>query len=115
MSPTDRGPWISSWLIVVSWLVAAVLLGVVVGTPALRLEAPTPAWIVTVGIVAFALTHLAVLRRGSSSRLPSRPEPREPRRGLAKGVGGRKAHALVRHAPSLYKGRSHSGERPRFD
>jgi hypothetical protein len=117
MSPTDRGSWFSSWLIVVSWLVAAVLLGVVVGTPALRLEAPTLAWIVTVGIVAFALTrltHLAVLRRVGSPGLPSRAEPCEPRRGLRKDVG-RRGHVLVRHASSLYKGRSHSGERPRFD
>ena len=71
MSPTDKGSWISSWLIVASWLVAAVLLGVVVGTPALRLEAPTLTWIVTLAIVAFALTHLALFRRRSRPLPPT--------------------------------------------
>jgi hypothetical protein len=115
MSLTDRGSWFSSWLNVVSWLVAVVLLGVFVRIPTLRLEAPTLAWGVSLAVVMFALTHLAVLRRGSSSYLSSRPEPHETRRGPRKEVGHRQGHVLVRHPPSLYKGRSHSGERPRFD
>ncbi len=90
----------------------AVLLGVVVGTPTLRLEAPTLTWIITLGVIALALTHIALFRRRSSSHFLSRPEPQDPPREPRKEVAGGPGHA---HPPSLYKGRSHSGERPRFD
>ncbi len=111
MSLKDKRSGFLSWLAPGSWLVVAVLLGVYVGTPALKLEAPTLAWVVTLGIVVFALTHLAHPRHGSLPASRARHEPRGLRRGPSKGGGPRHAPP----PPCWYKGRSHSGERPRFD
>jgi len=109
----DRGSWFLSWLANGSWLIVAVLFGVYVGTPALLLEAPTLAWVVTLAVIVLALTHLGLRRHGSWVGSPTHHEPRGPRRTASKRAGGAREH--VPHAPSWYTGRSHSGERPRFD
>ena len=109
----DRRPWFLSWLAPVGWLVVVVLLGVYVGTPALHLEAPTLAWVVTLGVIVFALTHLVHPRHGSPPASRARQERRGSRRGPSKGGGEEPRH--LGHPPCWYKGRSHSGERPRFD
>jgi hypothetical protein len=107
----DRGTWFLSWLSPVSWLVVAVLLVLYVGTPALRLEAPTVAWLVTLVIVVFALTHTAARGHGTLSGARGHYEHRAP----LGGAGGRRgARGRGPHASAWYKGRSHSGERPRF-
>jgi hypothetical protein len=112
VSLKDRGSWFLSWLAPVSWLVVAVLLVLYVGTPAVRLEAPTLAWVVTLAIVVFALTHTAARGQGSLSRARGHHELRAPfgGAGAPRGARGRGPHAST-----WYKGRSHSGARPRFD
>ena len=54
----DRGSGFLSWLANGSWLIAAVLFGAYVGTPALLLEAPTLAWVVTLAVIVIAFTHV---------------------------------------------------------
>jgi hypothetical protein len=88
----------------------AVLLAIYVRTPALRLEAPTLAWLVSLAVVAFALSHPLARRRGIRLGARAHRDPRGHPRGLPKAATGARGHA-----PSWYKGRSHSGERPRFD
>jgi hypothetical protein len=88
----------------------AVLLAIYVRTPALRLEAPTLAWFVSLAIAAFVLSHPLARRHGRSTRARELRAPRDPRREAPN-----TATAARGHAPSWYKGRSHSGERPRFD
>jgi hypothetical protein len=111
VSLKDRGAWFLGWLSPVSWLVVAVLLVLYVGTPAVRLEAPALAWVVTLAIVVFALTHTATRGHGSLSRARGHHEHRAPfgEAGARSGARGRGPHASA-----WYKGRSHSGERPRF-
>jgi uncharacterized membrane protein YfcA len=109
----DRRSWFLSWLANGSWLIVAVLFGAYVGIPAQYLEAPTLAWAVTLAVIVLALTHLGLRRHGSRVGTPPRREPRGPWRTASKRAGGTREH--VAHAPSWYKGRSHSGERPRFD
>ena len=56
----DRGSWFLSWLANGSWLIVAVPFGAYVGTPALLLEAPTLACVVTLPAIVLALTHLGL-------------------------------------------------------
>ena len=110
MSLRDRGPRFWSGLPAASWLLVAVLLAIYVRTPALQLEAPTLAWLVSLAIVAFALSHPLVRRRGTRHGARALRAPRAHPHGLPKSATGARGQA-----PSWYKGRSHSGERPRFD
>jgi hypothetical protein len=87
----------------------AVLLAIYVRTPALRLEAPTLAWLVTVAIAIFVLSHPLARRHGRPTRARELRAPRDPRRESPTAIAARG------HAPSWYNGRSQSGERPRFD
>lgn len=106
----DSGPWFWSRLSTASWLFVAVLFALYVGTPARRLEAPTLVWLVSLTIVAFALGHLPARRRGRQVGARELRAPGAHHRELPKTATGASGHA-----PSWYRGRSHSGERPRFD
>ena len=88
----------------------AVLLAIYVRTPALQLEAPTLAWLLSLAIVAFALSHPPPRRRGITLLARHRRLPSAHPDALTNSATGARGHA-----PSWYKGRSHSGERPRFD
>ena len=69
MSLMDREPWFLSWLANGSWLIAAVLFGAFVGTPALLLEAPTLAWVVTLAVMPSRTERLASLAASGGDRL----------------------------------------------
>jgi hypothetical protein len=110
MSLRDKGPRFWSWLAALSWLLVAVLLAIYIRTPAPRLEAPTLAWLVTLAVVAFLLGHPPARRHGGGLAARARRVSGARWLGFPRSPTGARGQA-----PRWYKGRSHSGERPRFD
>jgi hypothetical protein len=117
MTPRDRLAWIASWVApLTGWLV---LLGLVVALlrPDLARFLGRPdwhAWLLSALVLAWFASHLTV--RFHSRRVFSRDEHSELHFRLDRGRGYSHWRQLMRqHGKTWWGGKSHSGERPRFD
>jgi peptidoglycan/LPS O-acetylase OafA/YrhL len=103
-----------TWLAPLGWLVAAVLFGIWLVAPALRPDPWTFAWGTALCAVAVALGHIAPLRRLHASREGERPGAPSPLPPPAR-IAGAGTRSRPGSALRPYRGRSHSGGRPRFE
>jgi hypothetical protein len=115
MSLWDWGVWLASWLAPLGWLSAAVFFALWVVAPAIRMDPRTFAWATGTCAALAALSHLSILHHGRSSGRFTSEQAQELRRALWTRKGYGRWRALIGQAPTRYHGRSHSGERPRFD
>jgi len=116
MSLRKSWPRTTRWLAPLGWLAAAVFLGLWVAAPLARLDPRAFAWGTGLCAAFAALSHLAFAHHPHASGHVRPVHGREPRQAPWHGGDyGRWRRPMTRHASSQYKGRSHSGERPRFD
>jgi hypothetical protein len=74
------------------------------------------AWALGLSVVVAALSHLIVTHHGATSARFTHDEKAELQFKLRRGHGyGHWRRLMKQKRGSSYKGRSHSGERPRFD
>jgi hypothetical protein len=116
LSRWERFVWIASWVAPLALWGAFILLGLVVAWPSLRGNAPLHAWIIGAVVLVALVAHAMVWHHGTRAEhfLP------EERAELARRLRGAAGHGhwralMTKHQRSWYKGRSHSGGRPRFD
>ena len=118
MTRWERLVWLASWVAPLSAWAALLAFGwyVVHGRGSIATSPRMIIWIVGALVMVAALTHLTVgLHALHSSRFAPQ-ERSELRRRLSRGTGHSHWRRLMRQShSSWYKGRSHSGERPRFD
>ena len=115
MTLKDRLTWIGSWVApVAAWLVVlAFALQVVGQSPG---DPRIHAWIISFFVLLWCAGHLAVRLHGSLAAGLSRDERAELHFKLNMGRGYAHWRDLMRRqGRSWYGGRSHSGERPRYD
>ena len=115
MSLWDRGVWLASWLAPLGWIATAVILALWVVVPATWIQPRTVAWLTGACAALAALSHLSILHHGHSSGRFTAEQALELRRALRTRKGYGRWRTLMGQAPVRYQGRSHSGERPRFD
>lgn len=118
MSLWERIVWIGSWVAPLAWCAAFLFLGALVLWPELGRPAGGGrllAWLISALVLALA-AHLLVSAHGGLTRTFSRDEKAELAWKLARGGGHGHWRRLMRQRQRhWYKGRSHSGERPRYD
>jgi len=111
--------WLASWAAPVGWCGALVLFGLFVLRPRLgglgaRVEAL--AWALGLLVVVAVLGHLLVTHHGATSTVFTHDEKAELQFKLRRGHGyGHWRRLMKQKQGTSYKGRSHSGERPRYD
>ncbi len=118
MSLWERIAWVGSWVAPVGWAATALLLGVWVVWPRISAgmaDGQLHAWLLAALALA-VVPHLVVNAHSTFTKTFTRDEKAELRVKL--GLVGRYSHwrrLMRRHQRSWYRGRSHSGERPRYD
>jgi hypothetical protein len=115
----ERGVWIASWVAPAAGWAALLVLGLFVAWPRARLAASSGgfhAWLIAGLVLAWLIAHLAVRFHGTAWGGFSRDERAELKWKLNVGRGYAHWRELMRRRGAhWYGGRSHSGERPRFD
>jgi hypothetical protein len=118
MTLRDRVAWASSWVAPLAGLAAVAVLLLLVFAPMRTLlsDGRAVAWVVGVLVVLFVLSHLTIrLHTGYSGRFGP-DEQAQLRFKLDRGRGYRHWRELMQgRGAGPHPGRSHSGERPRFD
>jgi hypothetical protein len=111
--------WLASWAAPMGASAALVLFGLFVLWPRLRglgARVELLAWALGLCLVVAVLSHLIVSHHGATSTHFTHDEKAELQFKLRRGRGYGHWRRLMRQKRlSWYKGRSHSGERPRFD
>lgn len=111
--------WLASWIAPIGGCAALLLFGLFVLRPrlgALGTRVDVLAWGLGFLLVVAVLSHLVVTHHGATSAHFTHDEKAELQFKLRRGRGYGHWRRLMKHKRgSWYKGRSHSGERPRFD
>jgi hypothetical protein len=112
----ERLVWAASWIAPLAWLTTAIAFGLVVAWPTLRARPEIVPWALgAIALIAFA-AHFVVHHHAMTAAHFSAEEKGKLRYKLWRGTGYRDWRALMRERRlHHYKGRSHSGERPRYD
>ncbi|MCU0241222.1 MAG: hypothetical protein MUF51_02220 [Vicinamibacteria bacterium] len=115
----ERAYWAASYVGPALWWLACLLFGLVVFWPMLRDNVVMQAWLFGLGVISalIAFASHTFLRRHSARAAHFSPEERALLRTRLKwGRGYGHWRALMRrHQRTWYRGRSHAGERPRYD
>ncbi len=118
-SRRERLVWLASWLAPIAWWAALLLFGVFVLRPQLRGlggKVELHAWAISLCVLIALVAHALVMHHGVTAPHFSHDEKAELRWKLRTGRGYAHWRTLMRkHERTWYKGRSHSGERPRYD
>ncbi len=116
MTRWERLAWAASWVAPLAWLGVAVAFGVFVSWPALRAHVELLPWLIgAVVLVGFA-AHFVVHYHAMTAPHFSAEDKGKLRYKLWRGTGYGHWRELMRERRlHHYKGRSHSGERPRYD
>jgi hypothetical protein len=117
MTPRDRFAWIASWVAPLAAWVALLGLVIALVRPDLARFLGRPdwhAWLLSFLVLLWFASHLTV--RFHSRRVFSRDQHSELHFRLDRGRGYSHWRRLMRqHGKTWWGGKSHSGERPRFD
>lgn len=119
MTRWEKIVWLASWLAPLAGWAALVLFGLSVVRPSvggLAARGDLLAWVVGLCVLLAFAAHMLVMHHGATGGHFSRDEQAELRWKLQTGRGHSRWRELMRkHQRTWYKGRSHSGERPRYD
>ncbi len=108
--------WIASWLAPIAGWAAFILIGLAIAWPQIRMSAETVAWMIGGCVLAALIAHAMVWHHGATTEHFSNEERKHLSRRLKRAGGHGHWRALMKkYQRTWYKGRSHSGERPRFD
>lgn len=114
----ERLVWLASWVAPIAGAAALLLFGLYVLWPrlgGLRAGVELQAWVIGLCLLAL-LAHAMVMHHGATAPHFTHDEKSELRFKLRTGRGHAHWRALMKQKQrSWYKGRSHSGERPRYD
>jgi hypothetical protein len=108
--------WIASWVAPLALWGVFIVLGLVVAWPSLRGEASLHAWLIGLVVVVALVAHSLVWHHGATAEHFT-AEERTALKGRLRRAGGH-GHwraLMKKYQRTWYKGRSHSGGRPRFD
>jgi hypothetical protein len=112
----ERVVWIASWVAPLARWAVFIAFGLVVAWPAMRRDALLAAWLVA-GLAGVAFgAHFLVWHHSARAEHFS-PEERAHLASKLRRAGGH-GHwraLMTKYQRTWYKGRSHSGERPRYD
>jgi hypothetical protein len=116
MTRWERLVWAASWVAPLAWLAVLVVFGVFVSWSALKARPDMFAWALgAVMLIGFA-AHFLVHHHAMTAAHFSTDEKGKLRYKLWRGTGYGHWRELMRERRlHHYKGRSHSGERPRYD
>jgi hypothetical protein len=116
MTLKDRLAWIGSWVApIAGWIVVLAFAATVVWPQLRQSGGRIHAWIISALVLLWFAGHLAVRLHGSLAAGLSRDERAELHFKLNVGRGYAHWRELMRRQGRSYGGRSHSGERPRYD
>jgi len=111
--------WLASWLAPTAFWAALLLFGAFIVWPQFRglgSRAELHAWAISLCVLVALVAHALVMHHGTTAPHFSHDEKAELRWKLRTGRGHAHWRALMkRKQATWYKGRSHSGERPRYD
>ena len=116
LSRWEKLVWIASWVAPLALWAAFILIGLVIAWPQLRADAGAQAWLIGAVVLVALVAHSLVWHHGAT--VPHfAPEERAAlkQRLIRAGGHGHWRTLMKKHQRHWYKGRSHSGERPRFD
>ncbi len=116
LSRWEKVVWIASWVAPLALWGVFILAGLVIAWPAVRSNFGLHAWIIGSIVIVALLAHSLVWHH--SATVPHfTPEERATLKGKLRRAGGH-GHwraLMKKYQRHWYKGRSHSGERPRYD
>ncbi len=116
LSRWERIVWIASWVAPLALWGAFILFGLVVAWPSLRGDVRLHVWIIGAVVLVALVAHALVWHHGATAAHFSSEE----RAGLTARLSRVGGHAhwrslMKKYQRTWYKGRSHSGGRPRYD
>jgi hypothetical protein len=116
LSRWEKLVWVASWIAPFAMWGAFILVGMVIAWPALSANVGLQAWVIGVIVVVAFVAHSLVWHH-SARVVHLTSEERAALKGRLRRAGGH-GHwraLMKKYQRTWYKGRSHSGGRPRFD
>ena len=115
----ERLVWLASWLAPTAFWAALLLFGLAVLRPQLRGfggRVELHAWAISLCVLVALVAHALLMHHGATAPHFTHDERAELQWKLKTGRGHGHWRALMKQKRATwYKGRSHSGERPRYD
>lgn len=116
LSRFERAVWVASWVAPLARWAVFIAFGLVVAWPALRSDPWLAAWVIVGLVVIGFLAHFLVWHHGTRAEHFNEQERAHLSGRLLRAGGHGDWRALMRkYQRTWYRGRSHSGERPRYD